>query len=136
MTGIDVVIKNPGVNPFKRNTANTLTNFQSKVGGNIEVWACANDILMIMNEEGKLLHKEAVKQKDEFIRGERDEVEPSLLPFLIPNFYTGGYDFFNGLEDLIFGPVIFCGDAGDDFGTLSRSAAAFLKKFLTEDLAK
>lgn len=133
MTGIDVVIKRPGKNPIVKNTANTLTNFQEKVNGNIELWPCANRVIMVVNEDGRRLHNEAVRQKEEFIRNERDEIDPKLLPFLICNFYTGGEEFFLGLERPIYGPAIFCGDAGDDFGTLGKKNIENLKKMLSEE---
>lgn len=88
---IKVIIKEPGEPVGHEDVIrNELSAFQNAVGGFIEVVTIAegsDKILMICNEEGK------------------------LLPDMEPNIYADIY----GHTDLIFGTVVICGDRRDDF---------------------
>jgi len=88
---IKVIIKEPGEPVGHEDVIrNELSAFQDAVGGFIEVVTIAEGsdrILMICNEEGK------------------------LLPDMEPNIYADIY----GHTDLIFGTVVICGDRRDDF---------------------
>lgn len=133
MAVIKVITKKPGKNPVARNIINTVQNFENKVGGRFECLVCANNVIMVYNDEHKALHEEAQAQLKEFTKGKRDEIDPKLLPFLIPNFHTGGFEFFSGMDEAIYGPVFFCRDLGDDFGALYPKNIEMLKNFLSED---
>lgn len=50
------VIKDPGKKPIVMNIDNTLKAFQSAVGGFIEVVNYKNGVILLVNEEGRLLH--------------------------------------------------------------------------------
>lgn len=52
---ISVVIKRPGENPEMKRIPNTLKSLQSIVGGLIQVFPVASDLLIICNENGRLL---------------------------------------------------------------------------------
>lgn len=52
---IKVFIKDPGKKLRSVNISNSLKNLQKTVGGNIETFALASDMVIICNEEGKLL---------------------------------------------------------------------------------
>ena len=69
---------------------NRLEDFQSIVGGYIEVFRLTENILIVLNEEGKLL-----------------DLEPNIL---ISN---------RGYAELIVGDVVIVGDAGENFGSLN-----------------
>ena len=49
------IIKNPGQSAFTRQVENTLAAFQQLVGGHIEAVYLPDQIIMIVNEEGKLI---------------------------------------------------------------------------------
>ena len=55
MKKISVLIKRPGYLPRHVNMSNRLENFQRYVGGYIEVFPLTTDVVVICNEEGKLL---------------------------------------------------------------------------------
>ena len=50
------IIKNPGQPAFTRQIENTLTAFQQLVGGYIQTINLPGRIIMIVNEEGKLMN--------------------------------------------------------------------------------
>lgn len=52
---IRVIIKDPGKKPRCVNISNTLENLQKTVGGYIETVTIASDMVIICNEEGRLL---------------------------------------------------------------------------------
>lgn len=52
---IKVIIKRPYCAPYVTNISNTLENLQKTVGGYIETVTLASDLVVICNEEGKLL---------------------------------------------------------------------------------
>lgn len=49
------IIKNPGQPAFTRQIENTLTAFQQLVGGYIQTVYLPHGVIMIVNEEGKLM---------------------------------------------------------------------------------
>ena len=53
---IKVFIKNPGKKLRSVSISNTLENLQKTVGGYIETVTLASDLVIICNEEGKLLN--------------------------------------------------------------------------------
>lgn len=55
MSKISVLIVDPGKRPRHVNIENTLQNLQRTVGGYIEVVHIATDLVVICNEEGKLM---------------------------------------------------------------------------------
>lgn len=50
-----VIIKRPGERPISTNISDTLENLQKHVGGYIEIFPLATDLVVICNEEGKRL---------------------------------------------------------------------------------
>ena len=91
-----VVIKKPGKMAEARDVANTLESFQSLVGGYIETVYLTNHLIMIVNEEGKLLdlpnnftwHNDPIKGNAVFVGVKDDEfvdidsgLEADLLDF-------------------------------------------------------
>ena len=52
---IEAIIKEPGKAMYKKRINNTLEEFQELVAGYIEAVPVSEDVLMIVNEEGKLL---------------------------------------------------------------------------------
>lgn len=50
------VIKDPGKGPYVTHLDNTLKAFQSAVGGFIEVVNYKDGVILLVNEEGRLLH--------------------------------------------------------------------------------
>lgn len=50
-----VIIKRPGERPVSTNISDTLENLQKHVGGYIEIFPLATDLVVICNEEGKPL---------------------------------------------------------------------------------
>lgn len=50
------VIKDPGKKPIVMNIDNTLKAFQNAVGGFIEVVNYKDGVILLVNEEGRLLH--------------------------------------------------------------------------------
>ena len=82
---IEVIYKKPGKAPEIREIVNTLDIFQTLVGGHIETVRLTKSVLLVCNEEGKLLGLE-------------------------PNIFCR--------NDVIVGPVILVGDAGEDFGSV------------------
>ena len=50
------IIKRPGQPAFTRQIENTLSDFQQLVGGHIETVYLPGRIIMIVNEEGKLMN--------------------------------------------------------------------------------
>ena len=52
---VSVIIKRPGVKPYKTNISDSLKNLQNTVGGNIETVTLREDMTFIVNEEGRLL---------------------------------------------------------------------------------
>lgn len=55
MKKISVLVKRPGEPPRHVNMSNTLENFQRYVGGYIETVTIFSDVVIICNEEGRLL---------------------------------------------------------------------------------
>lgn len=55
MKEIKVFVKEPGKAPEARTVPNTLEAFQRIVGGYIETFTVATDLLIVCNEEGRLL---------------------------------------------------------------------------------
>jgi hypothetical protein len=51
---IKVIIKEPGRSPYFREIENTLESFQNIVGGYIETLTIASDLVIVLNEEGRL----------------------------------------------------------------------------------
>lgn len=91
-----IVIKKPGEPAEARNVPNTLDEWQRLVGGYIEVVTLTPHLLMIVNEEGKLLdlpnnftwHGDPIKGNAIFVGAKDDEffdidrgLEEDLLGF-------------------------------------------------------
>ena len=93
---IRVITCRVGEKPKVEIIENTLANLQKLVGGYIEV-VYLDDIIMIINEEGKL-----------------DGLKPN---FLMPH-------------DVIVGDVLFVGDDGEEFGSLTTSEVFTVLGFL------
>lgn len=55
MSKIKAYIKAPGKKPHSTWISNTLENFQSHVGGYIETVTLTEDLVIICNEEGRLI---------------------------------------------------------------------------------
>ena len=90
MSKIKTIIKRPDEEfGHIANISNTLENLQKTVGGKIETLYLGHGLILIVNEEGKLMNLE-------------------------PNFRTGRGFF----ADTIVGTAIVVGQNGDDFGDI------------------
>ena len=90
MSKIKAIIKRPDEEfGHIANISNTLENLQKTVGGKIETLYLGHGLILIVNEEGKLMNLE-------------------------PNFRTGRGFF----ADTIVGTAIVVGQNGDDFGDI------------------
>ncbi len=52
---IEVIIKEPGKAPYKKEISNKLYDLQKEVGGFIETVTVGSDLVIICNEEGRLI---------------------------------------------------------------------------------
>ncbi len=52
---IEVIIKRPGESPVKKTISNRLDSLQAIVGGCIEMVTLASDLVIICNEEGRIM---------------------------------------------------------------------------------
>ena len=92
-----VLEKFPGLGLLARTIPNKLEEFQSIVEGNIEVIQVRKNVLIICNEESKVLASLAHKKNfDLTVGGE--------------------------VVDTIYGPAIFCSQDGEDFDDLETSS--------------
>lgn len=103
---IKVVIKNAGERPKEKVIENSLETLQEIVGGYVEVVMITPDILLVINEEGKL---NGLAQN-----------------FAIMMYYQKDDVFQNELQDIICGNGFFVASKGSDFASLSEEQIHFI----------
>lgn len=95
---IKVIVKHPGHPAFSCLVQNTLEAFQKLVGGYIETFTIETDLVIICNEEGKLMGlDENVQICGETFVGtivvagvkddEFDSVDPRIIKILLPKLW-------------------------------------------------
>lgn len=106
MDKIMTIVKRVDQQPQQMQIRNKLECFQKEVGGLIEIMTLPNNILMIMNEEGKFTEK------------------PNFTLYLT---YTDNKNIRRDhLKDIIHGNVLFVADTGDDFGSLKADQREYI----------
>lgn len=106
MKQIEVIIKNVGERPKTQVIENSLETLQEIVGGYIEVTMITPDILLVINEEGKL---NGLDQN-----------------FAIMMYYQKDDVFQNELQDVICGNGLFVASKGSEFASLSEEQIYFI----------
>ena len=94
MEYIKVVVKKVDEKPQEQKILNKLEEFQRIVDGRIDVMLFPNNVIMIINDEGK------------FTQAPNFELARNTLESV-------------HLVDMVFGDVIFVGDQGEDFTSLT-----------------
>lgn len=95
-----VVVKEIGKLGEIREIENDLSTFQEIVGGNIETFRMTDDIIIVLNDEGKI-----------------EELQPNI-----------GVPCHNNQTEVIVGNIFFVGVDGCDFASLKDEHLDFLRK--------
>jgi hypothetical protein len=107
MKELKVIVKNTGEPPKEQVIEDSLEGLQKLVGGYIEVTMITPEILLILNEEGKL-----------------NGLEEN---FAIVTFEEKGEVFQNQVHDIICGNCFFVASNGEEFASLSEEQAYFIQ---------